>query len=453
MKNLSRRQLFGFSAVSAAGIAAGAPVIREFAAAQVPSADAAVSGVVVVGGGMAGVSVAKYIRLWSGKTIPVTLIESTPDYTSNIMSNLVLNGSRSLSSLRYSYSKLASNYGVTVVRGTVTAVDTAAKTVTYAKSSGGSATLPFGRLVVAPGIDLLPFPMTGSAANQAKVVHAWQAGPQTQSLRDQIVAMPMDGTFILTIPAKPYRCPPGPYERACIVADWIKRNRRSLGNTKPQVIVLDANPVIQAEAGNFTKAFNEIHAGVIQYVPNAVLQSVDADAGTVTTSAGTFRGNVLNVIPAHTAAKVARDLGLATSATPAGGAFCPVDVLTYESTVLGKAGIHVLGDASATTQPKAGHIANQEAKVCADAIVRLMSVPALPIDQSPMTNSSCYSPITATTASWLSVVYRYDSDPASATYRTMVPVGGGATEAPAITSGNYNQMNTWFKVLMQDTFA
>ena len=302
--------------------------------------------------------------------------------------------------------------------------------------------------MLAPGIDFLPIPgLTGTAANQAKVVHAWQAGPQTQSLRDQLVAMPVDGTFLLTIPKAPYRCPPGPYERACVVADWIKKNRRSTGYSKPQVYVLDANAGILAEPHNFSTAFNSIHAGVVSYVPNATVESVDADAGRIVTTAGVFTGNVLNVIPNHTAGKIARDAGLATAPpTAGGGVFCPVDVLTYESTVA--PGVHVLGDASATTQPKAGHVANSEAKVCADALVRLLSSPALPLDSAPVTNSACYSPITATTASWLSVVFHYD--PVS---KTMKAAPGQPVEAPAITTSNYSQMNTWFKVLMSDTFG
>ncbi|MEZ5114897.1 MAG: FAD/NAD(P)-binding oxidoreductase [Candidatus Nanopelagicales bacterium] len=442
MTGISRRRFLGLAGVAAA-TGAAVPLMSR----STPPADAAVAPVVVVGGGMAGVTLAKYLRLWSGKTIPVTLIDANADYTSSIMSNLVLNGQRSLSSLRFAYSTLKSTYGVNVQQGTVTGVDFGRKRVTYKRPNGRTATATYSRLVMAPGIDFLPIPgLTGSAANQAKVVHAWQAGPQTQSLRDQLVAMPTDGTFIVTIPAKPYRCPPGPYERACVVADWIKKNKRSAGNTKPQVIVLDANPSIQAEVHNFTTAFNEVHAGVIQYVPNAKVASVNADTGTIVTSAGTFSGNVLNVIPDHTAGKIARDLGLATSPTTAGGLFCPVDVLTYESTV--KPFVHVLGDASDTTQPKAGHVANAEAKVCADALVRLLSVPALPIDQNPVTNSACYSPITSSTASWLSVVYHYD--PAT---KKMVAAAGQPVEAPSITAGNYSQMNTWFKVLMSDTFG
>ncbi len=442
MTELSRRRFLGL-----AGAAAAVGVAGPIAAREVTSADAAVAPVVVVGGGMAGASVAKYVRLWSARTIPVTLIDANPDYTSSIMSNLVLNGQRTLSSLKFGWSTLKSTYGVNTLRGRVTAVNPAKRTVTYTNTSGLPITIGYSRLVLAPGVDFLPIPgLTGTAANQAKVVHAWQAGPQTQSLRDQLVAMPVDGTFLLTIPKAPYRCPPGPYERACVVADWIKKNRRSTGYSKPQVYVLDANAGILAEPHNFSTAFNNIHAGVVSYVPNATVVSVDANAGKIMTTAGTFTGNVLNVIPDHTAGKIARDAGLATAPAAGGGVFCPVNVLTYESTVA--PGVHVLGDASATTQPKAGHVANAEAKVCADALVRLLSSPALPVHPAPVTNSACYSPITATTASWLSVVYHYD--PVS---QTMKAAPGQPVEAPSITTGNYKQMNTWFKVLMSDTFG
>lgn len=443
MPKLNRRQVLIAGGAAATSAAVAVPVTKALGNL---GADAAIAPVVVVGGGMAGATVAKYIRLWSGKTIPVTLIEANVDYTSNIMSNLVLSGQKTLSSLKYTYTTLkSSTYGVSVIQGTVTGVDSVNKTVTYKTPAGANVSIAYSRVVMAPGIDFLPFTMTGTAANQAKVVSAWKAGPETQSLRDQLVAMPVDGKFILTIPAKPYRCPPGPYERAAIVADWIKKNKRSLGNTSAQVIVLDANPGIIAEPVNFSTAYNMIHAGVVQYVPNATLQSVNADTGEVVTTAGTFTGNVINVIPNHTAGKIARDLGLATSPTAAGGAFCPVDVLSYESKVIPS--IHVIGDASATTQPKAGHIGNQEGKVCADAIVRLMASPALALDPAPITNSACYSPITSTTASWLSVVFHYDP-----ITKTMVPAANQPVEAPAITTGNFTQMNTWFGVLMGDTF-
>jgi len=442
MANVTRRQVITAGGAVAAGAAIGVSISQQ----AKPAAKAAVAPVVVIGGGMAGATVAKYIRLWSAKSIPVTIIESEVDYTSNIMSNLVLTGQKTLASLHYPYTTLKSaTYGVTVVRGTATTVNAGAQTVTYQPPTGLPVTLAYSRLVMAPGIDYLPFTLTGTPANKAKVVSAWKAGAETQSLRNQLVAMNVDDKYILTIPKSPYRCPPGPYERAALVADWIKKNKRSVGNASAQVIVLDANPFIQAELNNFTNAFNVVHAGVVQYVPNATLVSVDADAGTVVTTAGTFTGKVINVIPDHTAGKIARDAGLANKPTAAGGAFCEVDVLSYESKVTPL--IHVLGDASATTQPKAGHVASQEAKVCADAIVRLMSSPALPLDQAPITNSACYSPITATTASWLSVVFHYDP-----ITQTMVKAAGQPIEAPSISAGNFSQMNTWFSVLMGDVF-
>jgi sulfide dehydrogenase [flavocytochrome c] flavoprotein subunit len=250
-----------------------------------------------------------------------------------------------------------------------------------------------------------------------------------------ITAMPNGGVFVMSIPAKPYRCPPGPYERACVVADWLKRNRPG-----SKVIVLDANPGITAEVHSFTDAFMNVHAGVIEYQPNVAINSVDATTMTVNTSSGNIKGNVLNLIPPHRAGKVISANGLADS----GGKWTSVDVLSYEAT--NAKGIHVIGDASATTQPKAGHIANQEAKVCADAILRLFSGRAL--DPDPHTNSACYSPITFETASWLTANFAYD--PVS---KTMQPVAASSGEASARSKDNFEEMGKWFTALMGDTFA
>jgi hypothetical protein len=210
------------------------------------------------------------------------------------------------------------------------------------------------------------------------------------------------------------------------------------------VTVLDANPGITAEKHSFETAFYGTHAGVIDYRPNEAVLSVDPATKTIVTPAGTYKGDVLNVIPPHTAGQLAHTMNLADTKTTFGGWFCNVDVLTYESRAWKF--VHVIGDAAATTQPKAGHIANQEAKVCADAIVRLLS--GQQPDPAPMTNSSCYSPITATTASWLSAVFAYDS-----VSGTMKVVGGGASEAATISSEHYQDMFVWFKTLMADTFA
>jgi NADPH-dependent 2,4-dienoyl-CoA reductase/sulfur reductase-like enzyme len=382
--------------------------------------------VVVVGGGMGGATAAKYLRLWGGQNLRVTLIEKNPSYTSNILSNLVLTGQRTLASLDYGYASLRSNYGVNVLQGMVAGVDPVARRVSLADGS----TLTYDRLVLSPGIDFDPLPGLDS---YERIPHAWHAGPQTALLRDQIAAMAAGGTFVMTIPAAPYRCPPGPYERACVVADYLKRN-----NPGAKVIVLDANPAIAAERATFELAFNSLHAGMIEYHAGVAITSIDPSSRLVQSSIGSIPASVLNPIPPQRAAALARDAGLAN----VDGRWAGVDVLTYESSA--QRNVHVIGDASATTQPKAGHIANAEAKVCAESVLRLLA--GQEPDPSPVTNSACYSPITVDTASWLSVVYQYD--PAS---KTMKAHASG--EAASITSGNYEAMFDWFNNLMADTYA
>jgi NADPH-dependent 2,4-dienoyl-CoA reductase/sulfur reductase-like enzyme len=385
--------------------------------------------VVVIGGGMGGATVAKYLRIWGGTGVDVTLIERDTAYTSSIMSNLVLNGSRTINSLQYAYSNLSSRYGVKVVKGEVVSINKTTREVTLLSG----AKYACDRLVIAPGLDFDILPGLETTAAQAKVPHAWKAGPQTTALRNMITAMKPGGIFVMSIPAKPYRCPPGPYERACVVADWLKTNRPG-----SKVIVLDANPGITAEVNAFTEGF-KLHN--IDYRPNTTVLGVDATTMTLHTNAGNISGNVLNVIPPQRAGKVITANGLTNTAD---GRWTTVNVLSYESTTA--PGIHVIGDASATTQPKAGHIANQEAKVCADAILRLFSGRAL--DPSPHTNSACYSPITATTASWLTVNFKYD--PVTA---TMVAIPASSGEAAARSTGNFSEMNKWFTALMGDSFA
>ena len=398
---------------------------------------AAVGKVVVVGGGMAGTTVAKYLRYWGGTGVDVTLVEPNASYISNIFSNMVLTGERTLSQLTFSYSTLKSKYGVKVLNYSVTSIDPVGKKV---KLSNGT-TLPYDQLVLAPGIEFEELPgFTGTSANKAKIVHAWKAGSQTTSLQNQIKAMSKSDTFILTIPPSPYRCPPGPYERACVVADYLKRTK---GGGK--VIILDANAKIQAAAQNFTNAFTTTHKDVITYVPNAQITSINADTMTVITSAGTFKGKVINAIPVHKAGDLITKSGIGLN-NSANGKWAAVNVLSYESTNASLAGIHIIGDSSSTTQPKAGHIANAEAKVCADAIIQTLQGGS--VLQTPMTNSSCFTPITSTTAAWLTAVYRYDP-----VTKTMVPTGNGVTESNGYTSENREDMLKWFTNLMADTFA
>jgi NADPH-dependent 2,4-dienoyl-CoA reductase/sulfur reductase-like enzyme len=393
--------------------------------------------VVVVGGGMAGAAVAKYLRLWGGSGVAVTLVERSASYTSNIMSNMVLTGQRSIGSLQYKYDNLVSRYGIKRVQGDVTAIDSIRRTVRLASGS----TLAYDRLVLAPGVVFTYEPALGgipgleTAAAQARVLHAWQAGAQTTALRNQITAMPSGGVFVLTIPAKPYRCPPGPYERACLVADWLKKNRPG-----SKVIVLDANPGITAEVHSFTDAFMSVHAGVIDYQPNVTLNHIDASTLTLDTSIGRITANVINAIPPHRAGKVVTDAGLADI----GGRWASVNQLSYESKVA--ANIHVIGDSAGTDQPKAGHIGNQLGKVCADAIVRAFG--GLTPDPAPVTNSACYSPITMDTASWLTAVFAFNPST-----QKMAAVSDSFREAASRSGDNFSKMNMWFSSLMTETFS
>jgi NADPH-dependent 2,4-dienoyl-CoA reductase/sulfur reductase-like enzyme len=390
--------------------------------------------VVVVGGGMAGLAAAKYLRLWGGSGVQVTLVERNPSYVSNILSNLVLTGQRTLQSLVYGYGAVTRSYGVTLRQGEVLGIDPVARRVALA----GGGTLDYDRLIVAPGVQFDVLPGLESAAAQSRVVHAWQAGPQTTTLRNQLLAMPAGGTFVLTIPLSPFRCPPGPYERACVVADWLQRNKPG-----SKVIVLDANPFIQAERRGFEAAFSGLFAGIVSYVPNAAVTSIDTSGARIVVNSvlGAFSGDVVNAIPPHRAGRVVLDNGLANAA---GGRWAGVRAESFESTAA--AGVYVIGDACQVGVPKAGHIGNQEGKTAADAILR--SLRGLPADTDVAVNSACYSPITAGTASWLTAVFRYD-----AATRGYVLVGGAPTEAERPTSRSYQQMFTWFDTLMQETFA
>ena len=390
-----------------------------------PDAHRSASYTIAFGGG--GASVAKYLRLW-GDGIEVTLIERHRRYTSNILSSLVLTGQRTIESLGFGYDALQSRHGVRVLFDEVAELDPAGVAVTLR----GGRRLGADRIVVAPGIE---FDAVPGLATPERMPHAWQAGPQTTLLAQQLAAMPEGGVAVLAIPKAPYRCPPGPYERACLLADWLRVRK-----PRAKLIVLDANPDIVIEKENFRRAFDGLHAKVIEYRPGVELVSADSVTMTLTTSAGPVRGDVVNLIPAQRAPALVERAGLAG----AGGRFAPVDVLSYASTVAPK--VHVIGDACATTQPKAGHIANQEGKVCADAIVRLLA--GNEPDPAPVTASACYSTITRSEAGWLGTVFQYD-----AASRQMKAVPESAAPSPGWSAKNFKQMGRWFDALMADTFA
>ncbi len=421
-------------------------------------AQTSVSGhVVVIGGGMAGATAAKYLRLWGGSQLNVTLVDTDASYTSNIMSNLVLTQQRTMASLDYKRDVLTSSYGVNLVQDRVVSLDTVNKQVVLANGTP----LTYDRVVVAPGVEFMAaYGLTVNDYN-TKTPHAWRAGAQTTLLADQIASMANGDTFVMTIPLAPYRCPPGPYERACVVADLLKRTGR--GNCR--VVILDENANIQAESGTFQNAFDFVHAGIITYQSNARNIQINPDTKVVTYAIGngatqTITAKVVNPIPAHRASGIGAG---ALDASDTAGWFATaglnnsnarwalVNPLSYESTAVQN--VHVIGDAAQCGLPKAGHVGNQEGKICADAIIRLL-VGGSP-DAAPVANSACYSPITSNTASWLTAVYQYDASLGQMKVASNggLTTGGAAVESANISSRNYTQMGVWFNTLMKDTFA
>ncbi len=417
MSNLTRRQFL--ATIGASTLLATLTPLR--------TAQAAAPHVVIVGGGFAGATAAKYLRKWSNGGVAVTLIEPNATYYSCILSNLILNGQRSLAQLALNYAQLQQSYGVTVVAQRVEGVESTHHTVTLTDGS----VLGYDRLILAPGVEFLPV----EGLDSQKIPHAWKAGAQSTLLQQQIAAIPDHGTFVMTIPAAPYRCPPGPYERACLVADYLKRNR-----TGAKVVVLDANSAITAEKETFSHAFSVTYGDSLTYVPNAELLSVDSDRKIAFTRAGEYRADVLNVIPPQSGGSLLQSAGVMN----VNGRWAGVNPLSYESTAV--AGIHIIGDAQGTGQPKSGHIANSEAKVCADAIIRLLQG-GQPF-AAPMTNSACYSPISADTASWLTAVFGYD-----AASRTMKLVNESLGESATPNNQNYRQMFDWASNLFADSFS
>jgi NADPH-dependent 2,4-dienoyl-CoA reductase/sulfur reductase-like enzyme len=363
--------------------------------------------VVVVGGGYGGATAAKYLRLWSEGRIDVTLVEPSENFVSCPMSNLVIGGSKTLKDITIPYAGL-SKYGVKVVRDTVARVDADKRQVTLA--SGG--TLGYDRVVLASGIEFMFEQVRGmSAAATQTIPHAWRAGAQTQLLRDQLVAMRDGGTVVMSIPLAPYRCPPGPYERACQIAHYLKTAK-----PRSKLIVLDANPDLVSKKGLFLSVWNNDYKGLIDYRVNSPVSEVDVAGRQFVLELGDkVGGDVLNLIPPQRAANIARDTGVIT----ANNRWCEVDWVTLESVKVKN--VHVVGDGtlSAPAMPKSGHMANQHGKAVAAAIVELMNGRA-PIP--PMMANTCYSYVDAVNAVHVSSVHRWV--PEKKTMET-VPGSGG----------------------------
>ena len=297
--------------------------------------------------------------------------------------------------------------------------------------------LPYDRLVLSPGIDFMLEQVGGlTPAAQEKILHSWKAGAQTVALRRQLEAMRDGGVYALTIPKSPYRCPPGPYERAAMVASYLKQHK-----PRSKVLVLDANPDIQSKKGLFERAYVEHYKGIIEYRANNDLKSVDVATNTAKLEFDDVRADVLNVVPPQRGGDLARATGLLNMNARWAG----VNWLTMESTAVPR--IHVLGDTvmSAPGMPKSGHMANQHGKVAAAAIIQLLK--GEPINATPVMANTCYSYVTATEAMHVTSVHQYD-----VAEKTLKPVpGGGVSAASSAAEGRFAW--SWARNIWADTLA
>jgi NADPH-dependent 2,4-dienoyl-CoA reductase/sulfur reductase-like enzyme len=410
--------------------AAGAAMAGLSGCASMPGA-APKGRVVVVGGGYGGATAAKHIRLLD-PSIEVTLIEPNESFVSCPISNMVLGGFKTIADITTPYSGLE-RHGVKVVRDTATMIDPERKVVGV--SRGG--TMGYDRVVVSPGVDFMweALPSMAGSEAQAKVLHAWKAGVQTSQLRRQLEAMPDGGVYVLTIPLAPYRCPPGPYERACQVAAYFKARK-----PKSKVLVLDENADVTSKGALFKKAWSELYAGIIEYRPNSKVVDVDWRGNTAKLEFGDQKADVLNVVPPQRAGAIAAPF------ITANRRWCEVDWTTYESRAAKN--VHVLGDALqiAPLMPKSGSMANGHGKIAAAAIVSLLNNEAP--NPSPTLINTCYSMVSEKMAMHVTSVHKYDEKD-----RTMktVPGSGGVSPAHSEAEGVYTL--NWARHIWADALA
>ena len=392
--------------------------------------------VVVVGGGYGGATAARYLRLLSEGQVEVVLIEPNPRFISCPISNLVLSGDRRLDELGRGYEGLQA-LGVRVVRDHVAAIDAAGHRVRL----GSGAEIGYTRLVLSPGIDFMFDAVEGLGAAHAagQALHAWKAGPETLALRRQLEDLPDGGVFAIAIPEAPYRCPPGPYERASVVASYFKRHK-----PRSKVLVLDANPDVTSKGALFKKVWAEDFAGQLEYRPGHRLAAVSGAQRTLHFEAQPdLRADVLNVLPPMRAGRLAVDSGLASSGD---GRWVGVDYQGFEAKAAPD--IHVIGDAIqlAPGMPKSGHMANSHGKVAAAAVIARLR--GWDLDPAPVLTNTCYSFVDAQRVIHVASVHQYAA--AEKTYKT-VPGSGGLSAAPNAQEGLYAW--NWARTIWSDSLG
>ena len=420
----STRRKFLSGGVAAAGAALlPAPVFAQ-----------ATARIVVLGGGFAGAACARALRRVDPR-FQVTLVEPNPIFTACPFSNAVIAGLRSIEAQRFGYDAIRKE-GITVALEQATAVDTQARRVTL----GGGKALDYDRLVLAPGIAIRWNALPGyDEAAAAVMPHAWLAGDQTLLLRRQLEAMPDGGTVVISAPANPFRCPPGPYERASLIAYYLKK-------TKPRskLIVLDAKDSFSKQR-LFEAAWRQLYPELIEWVSlsnGGKVVSVDVKTRTLVTDFDSYKADVANVIPPQRAAEIAQLADVAD-----GTGWCPIDPVTFESRL--QPNIHIIGDAAiAGAMPKSAFAANAQAKVCADAVAALLRGDA---PSPPKLINTCYSLVAPDYGISIAGVYH----PAGGQLADVEGAGGvSPIDAPAdFRALEAAYAEAWFRTITAQTFG
>lgn len=387
--------------------------------------------VVVIGGGFAGATCARFVKRMDPR-VTVTLVEASRTFTACPFSNSVIAGLRDLTAQQFGYDKTAAS-GVAINFATATAVDTQARTVTL--SDG--VRLGYDRLVTAPGVDIRWDSLPGyTEAAAERMPHAWKAGPQTQLLRNQLEAMDDGGTVLISAPANPFRCPPGPYERASLIAYYLKTKK-----PKSKIIVLDAKDAFSKQ-GLFQNAWKELYPNLewVGLSKGGKVNSVDTGEMTLITDFERYKGDVVNVIPPQKAGRIA---GLAGTANNTG--WCPINPETFELTL--QSNIHVVGDATiAGAMPKSAFTANAQAKVCAAAVVKLLAGEK---PDEPRLINTCYSLVAPDYGISVANLYRPKDG-------VLVDAGGGVSPPNASAAFRAQEAafaNGWFKTITKEIFG
>jgi NADPH-dependent 2,4-dienoyl-CoA reductase/sulfur reductase-like enzyme len=423
-KRFTRREILASAAAATSAGLIPAPALAQ-----------AVPRVVVVGGGFAGASAARALKR-ADPRLAVTLVEANRTFTACPFSNLVIGGLRELKSQQFGYDKVAAA-GIQVAFATATRVDGRARTVAL---DGGS-TLAYDRLVLAPGVDIRwsdGLPGYNEAA-AARMPHAWKAGEQTLLLRRQLEAMEDGGVVVMSAPANPFRCPPGPYERASLIAHFLKTRK-----PRSKLIVLDAKDQFSKQR-LFQSAWKELYPNHLEWVglsQGGKVTSVEPAERTLVTEFDKHKAAVANVIPPQKAGRIADVAGVADRT-----GWCPIDAMTFESKLVPN--IHLMGDAIvAGAMPKSAFSANSQAKVCAAAIVRLLAGQA-PVE--PILLNTCYSIVAPNYGISVAGVYRPTNG-----VLTEVKGSGGVSPADAPRSFRAQEAlfaDGWFNAITGEVFG